>query len=746
MRTRVSTSVALDRNSTLSLLLIEDSAADSELVQALLEDELPGTTVTTCSTLAEARGLVTTGSYDVVMADLGLPDAHGLNVVEAVRNADRAPALLVLTGRDDSTLALTALSFGAQDYLVKGRHDGERLATAVLHAVQRQRAERANHLYLQMAKGLLDAIEAPTCAVDSHGTIVAVNRAWRRFAEAAGSDPELSAIGEDYLVACEQVPLGSSDFVLAGQVAAGLRDVLAGRVDRFQADYPCSPTTKSAWYSVRVSPTEIDGSTGAVISHVDVTVMHEVQQALSHQALHDTLTGLPNRVLLIDRLEQALVDSARQGSDVAVAFLDLDHFKRVNDSLGHPAGDELLRQVALRLSGAVRGGDTLSRYAGDEFIVLLRDLQDPRDARLLCDRLLLALNEPFHVSGSAVVVTASVGVVVGRSPQTADEMLLAADASMYDAKAHGRSRVREFSAELRRDAEVRLEIETGLRRALVASELVLHYQPVVSLVTGRAVSVEALVRWQHPEHGLLLPGHFIPVAEACGLIVPLGAWVLDQACGDAAAWTGSLAGLEIAVNLSARQLTLPDIVDRVGDALAVSGLDPARLVLEVTESAVMEDTEAAGEALDALAALGVRIAIDDFGTGYSSLLYLRRYPISVLKVDRAFVSGVDSSADDHAICASVVSLGHAVGATTIAEGVETAEQLGALRSMGCQRAQGFLWSPGVPLAALATAVDGCQQTPLPTDGPRGRIPLAPGSGGFADRPGLDDPSGRPRCA
>jgi diguanylate cyclase (GGDEF)-like protein len=714
----------LDRQSDLSLLLIEDSAADSELFQDLLEDELPRTTVTTCRTLAAARALVSTEHYDVVMADLGLPDAHGLSVVEAVRKADRSPALLVLTGRDDSSLALTALSFGAQDYLVKGRHDGESLATAVLHAVQRQRAERASHLYLQMAKGLLDAIEAPTCAVDQTGRIVTVNSAWRRFAEEAGHDPDRSAEGSDYLAACELGVSSSGASSVAGDVALGLRDVLAGRQLRFQAEYPCHSPAQRAWFSVRISPTEIEGSTGAVISHVDVTVMHQVQETFLHQSLHDALTGLPNRVLLIDRLERALVDSARQSSDVAVAFLDLDHFKRVNDSLGHPAGDDLLRQVAERLTGAVRQGDTLSRYAGDEFVVLFRDLTDPVDAGLLCDRLLRCFERPFHLGGSDVVVTASIGVVTGRAPQTVDELLLSADASMYDAKARGRGRVRIFSAELRHEAEARLAIETGLRSALAAGQLVLHYQPVVSLVTGRAVGAEALVRWQHPERGLLGPDSFIPVAEATGLILPLGAWVLTRACTDAASWTGALAGLEVAVNLSARQLTQSDVVSQVAGALSTSGLEPSRLLLEVTESAMLEDADAAGRALDALAELGVRIAVDDFGTGYSSLLYLRRYPISVLKIDRAFIAGVASNTDDHAICTSVVTLGHAVDAMTIAEGVETLPQMAALESMGCRRAQGFLWSRGVPLDQLAKAVDRCAAVPVPAASTRLRVPLA----------------------
>jgi EAL domain-containing protein (putative c-di-GMP-specific phosphodiesterase class I) len=337
---------------------------------------------------------------------------------------------------------------------------------------------------------------------------------------------------------------------------------------------------------------------------------------------------------------------------------------------------------------------------------------------------LRAFDSPFTLGGSEVVVTASIGVVTGRPPQTVDELLLASDVSMYEAKARGRGRVRTFSADLRQDAERRLAVETGLRSALLADQLVLHYQPVISLATGRVVGAEALVRWQHPEQGLLAPEHFIPVAETTGLILPLGSWVLTRACADAASWDGVLEGLEVAVNLSTRQLTQSDVVSQVTDALEASGLDPSRLLLEVTESAMMEDAEAAGEALDALAGLGVRVAVDDFGTGYSSLLYLRRYPISVLKVDRAFVVGVARNPSDHAICASVVSLGQAVDALTIAEGVETLDQLAALESMGCHRAQGFLWSPGVPVDQLPAAVERCADVALPVSGPRVRIPRA----------------------
>lgn len=701
--------MTLDRHSRITLLLIEDSAADSELVQALLEDELPGTQVTCCSTLAGAHQHLQEQTYDVVMADLSLPDAEGLTVVEAVRDADKASALLVLTGRDDSSLALAALAHGAQDYLVKGQHDGPQLATAVLHSVQRQRVERAAHVELQLA--LLDALEAPTCAVTSDSRIVAVNKAWRAAMVAHDGQQDRCGVGVRYLDVCGNAAAaqGEED----GQaVARGLRDVLAGRAPRYHFEYPFLPPDGSQiWFSVRISPAQIDRGPGAVITHVDVTELRRVQQALSHQVLHDPLTGLPNRLLLTDRLEQAMAESERLDSHVAVAFVDLDHFKRVNDTLGHAAGDALLIQVAARLNSKIRLTDTLARVSGDEFVVVWRDLAQPSDAALLSERLSRAMSVPFDLGSTTITVTASIGVAVGQAPQSPQDLLLAADEAMYDAKGDGRGRVRVFTEEMREDAQQRAAKEVRLRQALAGGELVLHYQPVVELATGLAVGVEALVRWEHPEHGLLSQDHFIPVAETSGLIVPLGRWVLEQACADAASRTGPLADLDVTVNFSARELTQPDVLSYVRDALASSGLEPQRLTVEVTETTVLQDAEAAGAALEALASLGVRIAIDD--TGYTSLRYLRGYPVSALKIDRAFVSGLGVNAVDDAICASVVTMARGVGARSIAEGVQTPEQYVALRTMGCQQAQGWLWCGAVPLGQLGAALEMCAQVRLP---------------------------------
>jgi diguanylate cyclase (GGDEF)-like protein len=703
----------LDRDSELRLLLIEDSSSDSDLIRAVLEDELPQASIAVATNLEDALLRLGEERFHATLADLSLPDADGLAVVRAVRSAHPDTALLVLTGRADGVLDLWSLAEGAQDYLVKGRVDGPRLATALLHALQRQRSEAEGRHYLQLANGLLDAIEAPTCAVGADSRIVAVNEAWRSYTLVNGGKPEASQEGNSYLSVCDQVGTYDADANSAGIVLGGLRDVLAGKRERFQYEYPCHTPLAQCWFSVRIKAAQIGGAEGAVISHVDVTAMHLVQERLAHQTLHDDLTGLPNRLLLTDRLNQALAECNRRGGEVGVAFIDLDHFKRINDSLGHRAGDELLVRVARRFGQQIRDSDTVARYSGDEFVVVWRNLGAIEEAEVLSERLAECLREPFTLEGTTVHISASIGVVVGRPPRSAENLLLSADAAMYDAKRKGRGCVRVYTDELQQGAHERLTTEVALDAALAREELVLHYQPVIDLQTGQPVAIEALARWQHPTRGLLGPGHFIPVAEASGVIVSLDRWALRQACRDTVSLGGPSADLAVAVNLSVRQLTQPDVVQNVRETLRVTGLPPHRLMLEITESAMVEDEEAAAATLAGLADLGVGIAIDDFGTGYSSLLYLRRYPITAIKIDRVFVSGIQATTDDAAICASVVSLAHAVGAKSIAEGVETLEQYRALRACGCGQAQGFLWSPAVPIADLPAVLDACRHSPVP---------------------------------
>ncbi|HET7487694.1 MAG TPA: EAL domain-containing protein [Acidimicrobiales bacterium] len=482
------------------------------------------------------------------------------------------------------------------------------------------------------------------------------------------------------------------------------------------------------WMQGRMRPAA--GAGRRVIGTVqDVTERKLSEEAIAFQALHDALTRLPNRSLFMDRLAQAMTRRARHPGGLAVLFLDLDRFKWLNDSRGHAAGDELLVKVAERLESAVRPGDTVARFGGDEFVILCEELPTAASAENMARRVSAVLAEPLLVSGEETSVTVSIGIAFappGRSADTPETLLRDADAAMYQAKDRGRDRHETFSYSTRLQAVSRHETVNALRRGIDRGELVVHFQPEVDLATGDAVGVEALVRWNHPERGLLGPGEFIALAEETGLIVPLGARVLHDACHQVRDWQGdrrTATPVMVSVNLSTRQLMAPDLCDTVEAALEESGLDPSLLCLEITESVLLEDAGASSRALFRLKALGVRIGVDDFGTGFSSLTYLKRFPVDLLKIDRSFVQGLGDNREDRAIVASVVDLAHAFGLTTIAEGVETVEQLAELRDIGCEIGQGYLWSRPLP------AVDARRWIGERSGQPGPRLTLVPGTGG-----------------
>ena len=431
----------------------------------------------------------------------------------------------------------------------------------------------------------------------------------------------------------------------------------------------------------------------------DISERKSAELELAHRALHDGLTGLPNRTLFLDRLGQALRRSRRRDRGLAVVFLDLDRFKLVNDSLGHKAGDRLLVDVAMRLSSALRPSDTLARFGGDELTLLCEDIADGEDARAVAQRLLDTFAEPFVVQDGEAFLQASIGIALSRDGFEAPEDLIRdADAAMYRAKARGQG-IELFDEAMRQDVRDRLALEAALRRGIGRGELRLHCQPLVSLADARIEGFEALVRWEHPERGLVPPGSFIPLAEETGLIVPIGAWVLSEACATLRRIideTG-MTGLQVSVNVSPRQLQQPDFVAQVRAALDENDLEPSRLVVEITESAIMETGAAA--ILRALKDLGVRLAMDDFGTGYSSLAHLRRFPLDVIKVDRSFVAGLGDG-QGSSIAGAIVSLAHALGLRTVAEGIEDDEQRRAVLALGCDVGQGFLFARPMPVDDL----------------------------------------------
>jgi diguanylate cyclase (GGDEF)-like protein/PAS domain S-box-containing protein len=505
---------------------------------------------------------------------------------------------------------------------------------------------------------------------------------------------------------------------LLGRPVGDLADP-AGDHRRRLIDAVASPTTRDAEtvfrsrdgdaidVSVSVSHLwdEVAGSVGTVVIARDIRERKRVERQLRHNAFFDALTELPNRALLMDRLQVAFARGRRKPDyRFGVLFLDVDRFKLVNDGLGHEAGDLLLTAIARRLEIAKRPSDTVGRMGGDEFIILLDDIRDVGDAAHVAERQLRELERPFEVAGSEVFVSASIGIAVSSGGYDKPEDLVRdADTALNRAKESGKGRYEVFDQAMHRRAIELLALEAEMRRALERDEFVLHYQPIVAAATGRITGVEALVRWRHPQRGLLQPHQFVPVAEETGLIVPLGSWVLHTACAQARTWLDAgLPAARMAVNISARQFRRPDFGAQVADVLHLTGLRPAMLELELTESALIEDVDETIAMLRALEALGVRISIDDFGTGYSSLAYLKRLPIHTIKIDRAFVQDVERDPDNAAISSAVVALARSLKLAVLAEGVETKEALAFFRALQCDAMQGFHFSRPVAASAIAT--------------------------------------------
>ena len=443
----------------------------------------------------------------------------------------------------------------------------------------------------------------------------------------------------------------------------------------------------------------------------NITERKALEEQLQRQALHDTLTGLPNRALFSDRLQHAVARTQRRGGKVAVLFMDLDNFKVINDSLGHNAGDELLVGVTGRLRASLRPEDTAARLGGDEFAILLVDLNNVDEATLVAERIGDKLRAPFELAHRETFVTASIGVAISGTtgtPRWPEELLRHADLAMYRAKHSGKARYAIFEEAMSARAMERLELSNDLRRALEREEFAVHYQPQVSLATGGTVGFEALVRWEHPERGQLLPARFIPLAEETGLIVPIGQWVLREACYQAKEWNRqypSDPSLIVCVNLSAKQLRDPNLYRVVGQILEESGLEPGSLELEITESVAMEDAPATAAALEELHTLGVRVIIDDFGTGYSSLSYLEKFPMDYIKIDRSFVGELEGESGSRVLVKVMIDLVHTLGLEVIAEGVETTGQLERLREMGSDIAQGRYFSRPLPSEAAASLLE-----------------------------------------
>jgi diguanylate cyclase (GGDEF)-like protein/PAS domain S-box-containing protein len=689
------------------LLLVEDDADYAGLVRMVCEDDV-GLPVLHVASAGEAVLRLAQGDTRCVVLDLSLPDASGMQALHLVREVDPDVPVVVLTGLDSDGLGVAALQAGAQDYLVKGQHPPDAITRSVLFACERADRQAAERLQVQLD----DRLQLREAQLSEAQRLARLG-SWEwdlRTGEVLWSEEleRLTGLSEVEgtqafarylsLVAEEDRPQAARLF--SREAAEDPPVVVRHRLVRRDGSrrWVQGHMTAAGW-DEQGEPVRVIGTMQ------DITEQKHAEDLLTHQALHDGLTGLVNRGVLLDRLTRVLAEPRPDGSLVAVVFLDLDRFKWVNDSRSHAAGDRLLVGVARALEQALRPTDTLARFGGDEFVVLCERVQDEQDVLRIVRRLADAVAQSVVQGGApdpdlaGVQVTASLGVATAPHGEGADAESLVRDAdiAMYRAKERGRARFEVFDEGMRERAAARLQTQSELTAALHEGQLEVHYQPVVDPRTGLVRGSEALVRWAHPQRGLLMPDEFVPHAEETGLVVALGAAVLARACATTAAWNRRRAvPLTVAVNLSARQLSDPDLVDVVARALSDSGLPPHLLCLEVTETVVMEDAAASSLVLERLRRLGVRVAIDDFGTGYSSLAYLLSLPVDLLKVDRSFVTAVSDGGPGAAIVSAVIALARTLDLGVVAEGVETLAQRGTLVDLGVGAAQGWLWGQAVP--------------------------------------------------
>jgi diguanylate cyclase (GGDEF)-like protein/PAS domain S-box-containing protein len=667
--------------------------------------------------------------YALVFVDMRMPPGwDGVQTVEKLWEADPTLQIVICTAYSDYSWEEILLKFGATDHLLLLKKPFDTAEVCQLACALTEKWDLARHAHLKLTQ-LQSMVVEQTRELEQSNQKLRDSETRYALAAAGANDGLWDwdlALGSIFLSPRWKSMIGFSDeempsFEWISRVHADDRERVAldfaahvqGRTPQFSCEYRIlHQDGHYRWMLCRgLATLDAEGRPArAAGSQTDITNRKMAEAQLRHDALHDTLTGLPNRTLLAERLERCIVQARRTpGYLFAVLFIDVDHFKVVNDSLGHLVGDQLLIALAKRLNTCVRATDTLSfdeneliRFGGDEFVLLLQGLRGESDVLRLAERIQLAAAEPLIVDGQPIHTSLSIGIALSRpSYQRADEMLRDADIALYRAKENGRGRYELFNSDMHESAVARWRTENELRHAIGNDELVLHYQPIFSVRTGDLTHFEALVRWQHPQRGLLSPGEFVALAEETGLIAPLGLWVVEEACLQLARWrmTDRLADLPIAVNVSGKQFAQPSFVEDMSRILERTGTDASHLRLEITESALMENGAPAMDVLKRLHEIGLKLHLDDFGTGYSSLSYLHRMPVDALKIDKTFVSTMGSDPASLSIAQTIIALARTLGIQVIAEGVETQAQLDLLRSVGCDAVQGYLFCR--PISASA---------------------------------------------
>jgi diguanylate cyclase (GGDEF)-like protein/PAS domain S-box-containing protein len=638
-------------------------------------------------------------AISAILVDLLLPDQAGLGIVDSLFAIAPQIPIIVLCSLQDAALAKTAIQRGAQDFLLKEHLNAYVLPKMLAAVMERAAITEALFAEKERAQVTLNSIGDAVISTDIEGRITYLNVVAERLT------------GWTLKEAMDR-PLQEVFRIIDAETRATIANPMTEATEE-DATVGLPPTcilirrdgVESAIEDSTAPIHDRHGRvTGAVMVFHDVSTAQALTRKLAYIAQHDTLTDLPNRALLNDRLQQAIALAQRHDTALALLYLDLDRFKQINDSLGHLVGDRLLQSVALRLTECVRATDTVSRLGGDEFVILLSEVAYEQDAAVSAEKLLHSIRMPYVLDDHELHVTASIGIVVYPSDGTAVEALMQnADSAMYEAKNLGRNTYQFYRSDLNSSAGERQSLESGLRHAVDRQELQLYYQPIVNLSTGAIAGVEALIRWQHPKLGVVLPDQFIAIAEESGLIVPIGHWVLREACRQAKEWRDAgLSEMRLAVNISAVELRSKEFVAGVESILADTGFDPKCLELELTETFLMQDSKSTSLVLSAIKALGVQLALDDFGTGYSSLSYMRRFPIDTLKVDRSFVRDLTMDASDASVVNAVINMGRSLHMRVVAEGVEAPDQLLFLKEHGCSEAQGYHFSR--PLQAREFAV------------------------------------------
>ena len=684
------------KQETIKVLLIEDDEDDYLLTSDLLgEVKDVRYDIQWVSKYDGALATLCSGDFDVCLIDYRLGPGNGIDLMrEALANGCPIPMIL-LTGQGGKDIDNEATDAGAADYLVKGNVEAHVLERAIRYAIANGRMIRQMRESETRFRSLVESAKDAIMLTDFQGKIIS----WNEGAETIfgySRDEALQLSLPDLFPESE----GSGQtnvrpFTATGLLHTNSKAIELKGIKKDGEEFPLE-ISLSSWET-------IDGLFYSGIIR-DITDRKSLEQQLTHQALHDPLTKLANRVLFRDRVEHALAKIARSKTAMAVLFLDLDNFKTVNDSLGHARGDMLLVSVAERLRTCLRSTDTPARLGGDEFAVLIENARHPEDAVFVVERITEALRDPFTIDGKEVFVETSLGIAASVTGiENPEELLRNADVAMYKAKSQGKGRYIFFENEMREALMERIELEDNLRTAIENQELELNYQPIIELETNRVTGMEALVRWNHPRHGLIFPDKFIPIAEDANLIVPIGVWVLEEACRQASRWInqcGEERHLSVTVNLSIRQFQQSNLFKLVAETLERTGLPPECLILEITETLMIQNTEAMIEKLQRLKDLGIRLAIDDFGTGYSSLSYLHRFPVDILKIDKSFIEKVCQGKEGTAVARAIVMMGESLNLRVIAEGVENEEQASALKLLGCESGQGYYFSKPLDCEAM----------------------------------------------